>query len=138
MGVPLYVICCFSLVAFNIFFFVFSFCQFDYYLSWHVSPCHVWYFLCFLYLMSSNIFSAPSSLLSCWDPYDLNIVMFEVVTEVFLNCPLHSFLWQWFWLLSSTSIILLPQLFCFWFLPVYFSFQIYYSSLCALSIFQIC
>ena len=38
MGVPLYVICCFSLVAFSIFFFVFNFCQFDYYVSWYVPP----------------------------------------------------------------------------------------------------
>ena len=36
MGVPLYVICCFSLVAFNILFFVFSFCQFDLYGSFCV------------------------------------------------------------------------------------------------------
>ena len=36
MGVPLCVICLFSLVAFNNFSF-FNFCRFDYYVSWHVS-----------------------------------------------------------------------------------------------------
>ena len=32
------VLCCFSLAGFNILFFVFNFCQFDYYLSWCVPP----------------------------------------------------------------------------------------------------
>ena len=53
MGVPLCVICHFSLVAFNILIFVFNFFQFDYYVSWYVHP---WFFpdwdsLCFLDLV---------------------------------------------------------------------------------------
>ena len=38
MEVPLDGICCFSLVAFNIFFFVFNFCQLDCYVSWYIPP----------------------------------------------------------------------------------------------------
>ena len=75
MGVPLYVTCHFSLVAFNIS--VFHFCQFDYYVSQCV-PLWVypaWDSLCFLDLVdycfpmfgkfspiiSSDIFSGPFS-----------------------------------------------------------------------------
>ena len=36
MGAPLYVICCFSLVAANIL--SFNFCQFDYDVSWCIPP----------------------------------------------------------------------------------------------------
>ena len=38
MGIPLHVICCLSLVAFNTSSSVFNFCQFDQYVSWHVIP----------------------------------------------------------------------------------------------------
>ena len=37
VGVPLYVICCLALAAFNILF-IFTFCHFDYYVSWHLPP----------------------------------------------------------------------------------------------------
>ena len=78
MGVPLYVICHFPLVAFNILS-VFNFCQFDYYVSWCVPPWVYpsWDSLHFLDLtisfpkfrkfsaiISSNIFSGPYSLSS--------------------------------------------------------------------------
>ena len=78
MGVPLYVMCHFSLVSFNILS-VFHFCQFDYYVSWCVPPwAHPsWETPCFLDLtisfpmfgkfsaiISSNIFSGPYSLSS--------------------------------------------------------------------------
>ena len=47
MGSPFYIICCFSLAAFNIFL-VFSLCQCDQYVSWHISPwvCLIWDYLC--------------------------------------------------------------------------------------------
>ena len=54
MGVPLYVICHFSLVSLNIYFiFVFNFCQFDYYVSQCVPPWvyPAWDSLCFLDLV---------------------------------------------------------------------------------------
>ena len=52
MGVPLYVICRFSLVAFNILS-VFNFCQFHYYVSWCVPPWvyPAWDSMCFLDLV---------------------------------------------------------------------------------------
>ena len=80
MGVPLYVICQFSLVAL-----IFYFCLFDYYVSYHVPPWDypAWDCLCFLDLGGSffsyvrevfsnylfKYFLGPArSLLSFWDP----------------------------------------------------------------------
>ena len=58
MAIPLYAICCFSLVTFNIFFFVFNSFQFDYYVSqyvpsWIYTP---WDSLCFLHLGDCFLF----------------------------------------------------------------------------------
>ena len=80
MRILLNIIFCFSLIVFNIFSIIFSFCQFDYYVSEHVAPWinPVWdsqYFLnlsdCFLShvgeisaILSSIIFSGPFSLSS--------------------------------------------------------------------------
>ena len=52
MAIPLYIICCFSLVTFNIFFFVFNSFQFDSYVSQYVPPWIyiLWDSLCFLHL----------------------------------------------------------------------------------------
>ena len=49
MGIPLFIICCFFFLAFNIFS-VLSFCQFDYYVSRHVPPSFnsIWDHLHFL------------------------------------------------------------------------------------------
>ena len=95
MRVPLYVICHFSLVAFNIF--VFNFHQFDYYVSWCVPPWvySTWdslYFLdvvdCFLsqirevfsyYLFKYCLRCSLSLLLG---PYNANVGAFNVVLEV--------------------------------------------------------
>ena len=55
MGIPLFIICCFSFLAFNVFS-VLSFCQFDYCLSRHVPPSFnsIWDHLHFLDLGDSG------------------------------------------------------------------------------------
>ena len=67
-------------------------------------------------------------LFSFWDPYDANVGAFNVVPEVsfLLIFFLYSVLWQWFPppCLLAHLFIHLPQLFCNWFLLVYFSFQL--------------
>ena len=61
-----------------------------------------------------------------------------------LNCLhfffLHSGLWQWFLPLSRAHwFVLLPHLFCYWLLLMYFSFQLLYSStLWLFFIFSLC
>ena len=79
--------------------FVFNFCQLDYYVSRHVSPWvyPVWDSLRFLdlggYFLSHvrevfdyNLFQyflkSFLSLFSFWDPYNANVVAFNVVPEV--------------------------------------------------------
>ena len=58
MAIPLYIICCFSLVTFNIFFFVFNSFQFDSYVSQYVPPWIyiLWDSLCFLHLGDCFLF----------------------------------------------------------------------------------
>ena len=53
MGIPLYVTCHFSLVAFNSLISAFNFCQFDYYVSQCIPPWVYpsWDSLCFLDLV---------------------------------------------------------------------------------------
>ena len=147
MGNPLYIICCFSLVAF-----VFNFCQLDFYVAWCGPPWvyPAWDSLCFLdwvsvsfpmlgkfsAVTSSNIFSGPfPSLFSFWDPYNVNVDAFNIVPEVsdclhfFSFFFFHSIPQQWFppVCLPVNLFILLPHLFC-WFLLAYFSFQLLYCS----------
>ena len=95
MGIPLYVICHFSFVAFNMLS-VFNFCQFDYCVSWGVPPWVYpsWDSLCFLDLV--DYFLSPAwevfsyylfkyflrsflSLFSFWDFYNMNVGAFNVV-----------------------------------------------------------
>ena len=102
MGVPLYVICHFSLVVFNILP-VFNFCQFDNCESWCVPPWDypAWDPLCFLELVDCflyyvwEVFSyyllkyflrSFLSLSSFWDPYNVNVGAFNVVPEVSCHC----------------------------------------------------
>ena len=97
MGVPLYVIGHFPLVAFNILS-VFNFCQFDYYVSWCVPPWVYPETLCFLdlvdyflshvrgvfsYYLFKYFLESFLSLFSFWDPYKANFGTFIVVSEVF-------------------------------------------------------
>ena len=113
MGNPLYIICCFSLVAF-----VFNFCQLDFYVAWCGPPWvyPAWDSLCFLdwvsvsfpmlgkfsAVTSSNIFSGPfPSLFSFWDPYNVNVDAFNIVPEV-SDC-LHFFSFFVFILFHSSD-----------------------------------
>ena len=99
MGVPSYVICHFSLVAFNVLSLVFNFCQCVYYVSWCVPPWVYpsWESLCFLALVDyflshvREIFSyylfkyflrSFLSLFSFWGPYNVNVGTFNVDSEV--------------------------------------------------------
>ena len=90
MGVPLYAICHFSLVAFNILS-IFKFCQFDYYVlsmlligfilpgtlraSWTCLTISCPMFRKFSAIIPSNIFSGPLSLSlsAVWDPHNVNV-----------------------------------------------------------------
>ena len=131
MGIPLCVICCFSLAAFNIFslylifdnlinmclgvfllgFILYGTLPFldliDYFLT-HIRK--------FSTIISSNIFSVPFFFLFFWDPYNSNVVAFNVVpevSEIVLN-SFHSF----FFILLCGS--------CFHF----FIFQVTYPFFC--------
>ena len=167
MGIPLYVICCFSLLAFNIFSLYLIFVSLinmclgvfllgytpvwdclhfldllDFFLS-HVREVSSYYL--FKYFIRPFLF-----FFFFWDPYNLNVCMFNVVPEI--SERLSSFLFILFSLfcsmaeistiLSSRSLICsLPLLFCYWFLPVYFSFQLLSCSflfVCSLVLLGLC
>ena len=86
MGIPLYTICCFSLAAFNIFssclifvslinmFLLCGTLYFGYYFLSHVRE-----------VFDHNLFKyflRPFVLLFFWDPYNSNVGMFNIVSEV--------------------------------------------------------
>ena len=157
MGVPLYVICHFSLVAFNILS-VFTFCQFDYSVSRCVPPwvyplwgslyfldlvdyflSHVWevfsYYI-FKYFLRSSV-----SLFSFLDPYNVNIGVFRPLRLSLFFFPFffqYSVLRQWFppFCPPGHLSVLLPQLFCYWF-HLYLSFSSYRSLVNVFCIFPI-
>ena len=141
MGIPLCVICCFTLAAFNIFSLCLIFSSLIN-VSWGVSP---WvypvldslgflglgdYFLLHFrevfncYLL--KYFLMPFLFVFCWSTYDSNVGMFNIVPEV-SEVVLISF--NSFFLFSSLLHLfppfylpprlssLLPQLFYSWFLP---------------------
>ena len=98
MGVPLYVICYFSLVAFNdfslslIFVDLITMCL-GVFLLGFILPgtlCTSWTWMAisfptlgkFSTIISSSIFLGPFSLLSFWDSYNENVGTFNVVPEV--------------------------------------------------------
>ena len=142
MGVPVYVICCFSLGAFNNLPFIF--CHFDYCVSWCVSPWvyPAWDSLCFLdsvdYFLShvKELFShyhfqyflgSFPSLFSFWYSYNVNVVwlmLFQRFSEAififFSLFFLYSVLWHWFppFCFSDHLAVPLPQLFSYLFLLV--------------------
>jgi len=98
MGVLLYVICCFSFVAFNILSLSLIFvCWITMYLSVFFlgfillgTLCASWTWLTipflvlgkFSVIISLNIFLGFLSLFSFWDPYNENVGVFNVVPEV--------------------------------------------------------
>ena len=101
MGIPLYVICGFSLAAFNtlslsLFFvilFTMSLDMFLFGLALYGTLCASWLGTVsfpglrkFSAIISSNIFSAPFSLL-LWDPYETNISALYVVPGSLKFCP---------------------------------------------------
>ena len=97
-GVPLYVICHFSLVAFNnfslslIFANLITVCLGVFLLGFILYGilCASWTWVAisfpmlgkFSTIISSNIFSGSFSLFSFWDPYNANVAVFNVVPEV--------------------------------------------------------
>ena len=111
----------------------------------------VWDCLCFLdlggYFLSHvkevfdyNLFKyflgSFLSLFSFWDPYNVNVIALMLPQR---SLRLSSFLFILFSLFCSAAVnsticlpghlsVLLPQLFCYWFLLVYFSFQLLYCS----------
>ena len=107
MGVPLYVASCFSLAAFKILSLSFIFAiliimylgvdLFRFILfgsvcaSWTWMPVFVPRLGRFAAFISSNKLSAPFSpslsLFSFWAPYNSNVSMLDVLTEVSLICP---------------------------------------------------
>ena len=111
MDIPLYVICCFSLVDFHIFS-VFNFCKFDDCMFQHVPPWvnPVWDSACFLDLgdcflshdrrVFRYFFRPFLSLISFWDPCEANVGAFD---QRFLK--LSSFLSILLSLFCSVSVI---------------------------------
>ena len=134
MGIPLYVICGFSLAAFNILslslFFVILFTvsldMFLFGLALYGTLCASWLGTVsfpglrkFSTIISSNIFSAPFSLL-LWDPYETNISALYVVPGSLKFCP-HFF--SFFFLFPIQW-----QLFPLLYLPVCWSIPLYHFS----------
>ena len=94
-------------------------------------------------------FLRPFPLFFFWDPYNLNVGAFNVVSEVSKTALIsfHSFFFILFCsrdflhCLPGHWSIILPQLFCYWFLLICFSFQLLsYSSLfaCCLVLLGLC
>jgi len=126
MGVPLYVIWHFFLVAFNIlslslFFVIFVSMCLDVFLLVVLLPgtiCASWTWLTISFpllgkfsdIMSSNIFLGPFSLslffFFFWDPYDANVGAFKVVPEVSQAVFILFILFSLFSSVAMTSTIL--------------------------------
>ena len=122
MGVPLYVVCHFSLVVFNILP-VLNFCQFDNCVSWCVFLLGIiltgtlfaswvgWLFplpcLGSFQLLSLEISSQvlPLSISSFWDPYNVNVGASNIVPEVSYTISFHSFPYWYFSLFSTAATI---------------------------------
>ena len=129
MGIPFCVICCFSLVAFNIFS---LYLIFDSFVNMCLGVCLLGFILygtlyaswswvtisfpmlgTFSTIISSNIFSDPFFFLfSFWDPYNLNVGAFILVPEVsetvcnlFILFSLFSSAVVIYTILSSRSLI---------------------------------
>lgn len=97
-------------------------------------------------VISSNMFSTPFSFFSFWDSYYVNVVLFEVVIEIW-----HLLLFLKFFFCCSTWFcplpclphhwsILLNPLISFSFPVLYFSYQLLHSSILTIVVlfFSIC
>ena len=99
MGFHLYVICCFSLAAFNILSLCLVFVSLIMYVSWCVSPWiyPAWDSLCLLdlidyflfhvgeifnYNLFKNFLISFLFLFYFWDPYNSNVGVFDIVPDV--------------------------------------------------------
>ena len=99
MEFPLYVTCCFFLVAFNSLYLCLVFVSLINYVSWHVSPWiyPVWDSLCLLDLLDYFLFHVAEIFnyklfkkflipfllfFFFWDPYNANVGTFDMVPEV--------------------------------------------------------
>jgi len=148
MGIALYATYCFSFAAINSFSLYLTFASLiNMYLSMFLLggypvwcslhfldlidyfPSHikeVFNYSIFKYFLKTFLF-----LLFFWDTYNLNVGVFNVVPEVseivlisFYSFILYSALWLLFppFYLPAHFSVFLPQLFCYWFFLVYFSF----------------
>ena len=147
---PLYVICRFSLFAFNnfslslIFVNLITVCL-GVFLLGFILPgtlCASWTLVAisfhmlgkFSTVISSDIFSGPLSLSSpSGTPIMrtfLRLMLSQKSLRLFSFFFLYSVSWQWIppFCLPGHLSVLLPQLFCYWFLIVYFSFLLLYCS----------
>ena len=103
-------------------------------------------------LMSGKLMSIISSNISqallIFSFYKMQMLMHLMLSQTPLRLSLFLFilcsvLWQWFptFCLPAHLFVLLPQLFCYWFLLVYFSFQLQYHSTlltCSLHVLAFC
>ena len=117
MGIPLYTVCCFNLVAYNIFslsliFVILITVCLGAFLPGFILPgihCMSWTWVTisfpilgkFSAIISSHIFSCPFSVsLLLWEPYNTNVDVFVLSQRSLrLLISFHSFffvLWQWF------------------------------------------
>ena len=153
MGIPLYVICCFSLAAFNNFS---LYCIFDSLINMcfgmfllgfilYSILCASWTWLTIYFpilgkfstIISSNIFSDPFFFSSSSGTLIIRIFfVFNVVpqvSETVLN-SFHSLLFILLWcsffhyFIFQVTSIPLPQLFCYWFLLENFKFHFFCCS----------
>ena len=108
-----------------------------------------WLFPCpfgqfFSYYLFRYFLRSFLSLFCFWDPYNMNVGTFNCCPRGLLDCPhffqsffvVYSIPWQWFlpFCLSVHSFVPFPQLFCYWFLPVYFHFSYCNVHLCLFSV----
>ena len=140
MDIPLYVICCFSITAFNIFS---LYLIFDSVINmWlgvfllafilYRTLCTSWTWLTisfsilgkFSTIISSNIFSVPFFLFVFWDPYNSNVGVVNVVPEVSetLLKSFHCFFFillcisYFHYFIFQVTCPFFCLLFCYWFL----------------------
>ena len=155
-GIPLYVICCFSLAAFNIFSLYLIFDSLIYMclgmfplgFILYGAHCASWSWLTisfpilgkFWTIISSNIFSDTFFFSSSSGTPIIGMFVHLMLSRCLWDCPqffsfffLYSILQQWIppFCLPGHLSVLLPQVFCYWFLLENFKFHL----LCCSSLF---